>query len=394
TSLTLNWVDEIHRWTNLKAETTGNLTPAKRAELYKRFRNGEFDVLVISRTLVRNDINLLLFLDIELMMIDEAHFLRNYKTKQSETMFRLGDTMAYRYVITGTPASNNNDDVYGLLKFLYPTKYPSYWQFVERYFKVIDGFFGKKIGDFKSTGRKKEFWETIEEVSVQHKLHEVMKWLPKTQYQTIRLEMNKKQQKMYKDMLDLFMVQGTELSAPSVLAQLTRLRQITVAPEMLELDAPSVKEEFILEWLADNPDEQVLIFSNFSSYLKRLQQKIKGSRLIIGDTSQKERQDIVQAFQSGKSRIILANIVAAGEGLTLDRAGTVIFLDRAYNPNNNEQAEARIIATSEQSEVQKALIIDLVCKDSVDEKILKMVKQKKNITKIVNDYKSIQEFIL
>jgi SNF2 family DNA or RNA helicase len=89
-------------------------------------------------------------------------------------------------------------------------------------------------------------------------------------YQTIPLEMPSKQRKAYEEMLHLFTVEEAGVDAPSVLAQLTRLRQICLAPELLGIAAPSAKEQFILEWLENNPNEQVIIFSNFSSYLKKL----------------------------------------------------------------------------------------------------------------------------
>lgn len=394
TSICLQWVDEIHKWSSLKAATTGKATPKARQKVYESFHKGEFSVLVVSIGLVRQDLQTLLHTGAKMMVVDEAHFLRNYKTVQSNSMYALAQSMDYRYAMTGTPATNKPDDVYGILKFLNPSAYPSYWQFVERYFTVSDTRFGMKVGSFLSPERKKEFHELIEEISVQRKRKDIMQWLPEKQCQTVRLEMDKKQRKAYDQMLDEFEVDGTDVSAPSVLAQLTRLRQLTIAPSMLNLDIPSVKEEYILEWLQDNPDEKVIIFSNFSSYLEQLHKKIdsKNARMITGKVPQQERADIVKHFQTGKCNIVLANIQAAGTGLTLDAAGTVIFLDRDYTPSGNMQAEDRIVATTQESN-QNALIIDLVCKDSIDEKILKMVKNKENITKIVNDYNSIKAFV-
>lgn len=395
TSICLQWVDEIHRWTGLKAETTGRMTPAKRKGLYVRFLKDEFNVLVMSVGIARADRDKLLTTGAKMLVIDEAHFLRNYKTAQSNGIYALSKQMDYRYAITGTPATNKPDDVYGILKFLQPEKYPSYWQFVERYFTISETPFGMKVGKFISPDRKKEFYEIVEEISVQRKRKEIMQWLPEKQYQTVRLEMDKKQRKAYDQMLETFEVEDTKISASSVLGQLTRLRQITVAPSMLDLDIPSAKEEYLMEWLKDNPTEQVIIFSNFSSYLKKLHQKIGNldNALITGETHQEDRAGIVKAFQAGKINVILANIQAAGTGLTLDAAGTVIFLDRAYTPTDNQQAEDRIVATTQQSN-QNTLIIDLVCIKSVDEKILKMVKNKENITNIVNDYKSIKDFAI
>jgi SNF2 family DNA or RNA helicase len=141
--------------------------------------------------------------------------------------------------------------------------------------------------------------------------------------------MDSKQRKAYDEMLHMSTVEEADLDAPSVLAQLTRLRQICLAPELLNIAAPSAKEQFILEWLENNPNEQVVIFSNFSSYLRTLFMKLSKRDdigLIIGDTPKTTRQAIVDQFQSGSCKLILANIQAAGVGLTLDKASTVIFL--------------------------------------------------------------------
>ena len=78
--------------------------------------------------------------------------------------------------------------------------------------------------------------------------------------------------------------------------------------------------------------------------------------------------------------------------MTLDRAEVVVFLDRDYNPVNNEQAEDRIVPTTRQSN-QKVHIIDLVCRDTVDEQIHKLLKRKKNIIALVNEYKDLGKFL-
>lgn len=389
-SLILNWESEIKRWSDLEV-TVVNTTPKFRPDIYKHFKQVG-GVLIVSKDVAKKDMDQIRDLPYEVIILDEAHYLRNYKTMQSQTVYKLGAKAEYRYALTGTPATNKPSDVYGILQFLYPSRFTSYWQFVERYFVVKDGAFAKVIGDFKSKARRMEFFEMIETISIQRKRKDVMKWLPPKQYQEVKLEMDKRQRKVYDQMFHTFEVEDTEVDAPTVLAQLTRLRQLALAPSSLEVKAPSIKEKFVLEWIENNPKEAVVIFSNFSTYLKTLQKDVQGSLILTGTNTPQERQKAVQDFQSGKSNVLFANIQAGGVGLTLDRAGTIIFLDRAYEPTLNAQAEDRIVATTEESN-QSALIIDLVCKDSVDEKIQYALKNKISITKIVNDYKSLREFL-
>jgi SNF2 family DNA or RNA helicase len=267
---------------------------------------------------------------------------------------------------------------------------------VDRYFKTWEAPWGtREVNGYK---REEELKEILDLISVQRKRSEVMQWVPAKQYQTIEVEMGDKQRKAYDDMLNLFSVTEGDVikaDASGVLAQLTRLRQICLSPSLLDIKASSAKESFLLEWLEDNPNEQVIIFSNFSSYLKKLGDKIPREKrigLIIGEIGKEERQHIVNNFQEGKTNIILANIEAAGVGLTLDAASVVIFLDRHYSPVYNQQAEDRIVPTTENSN-QNCTIIDVVCKDSIDQKIHDLLSKKKSVIEVINNYKNIRELV-
>jgi SNF2 family DNA or RNA helicase len=386
-SLVLNWKKEVETWTNYECfGVTG--TKSKRSKLYQEW-NSKKGFLILSKDTAKADADLLNFKDYALI-VDEAHFLRNYQTKQSKAVFHLGKHATKRLALTGTPSTNKGADIYGILHFLYPSRFSSYWSFVDRYFKTWDSPWGaKEISGYK---RKEELQEILDLISVQRKRSEVMQWIPPKQHQTITLEMAPKQRKAYDEMLHIFTVEEADVDASGVLAQLTRLRQICLAPELLEINAPSAKEQFILEWLEDNPDEQVIIFSNFSSYLKKLKaildKKQIENGMIIGETSKELRNSYVGHFQQGHTRVLLANIQAAGTGLTLDAAGTVIFLDRAYTPSDNAQAEDRIVPTTQQAN-QSCTIIDVVCKNSVDETINDLLKKKKSVIEVINNYKSV-----
>jgi SNF2 family DNA or RNA helicase len=388
-SLVLNWKKEVETWTKgyYSFAVSGNKT--KRLKTYQNWTCTK-GFLILSKDTAKADFDHLINLkENYALVVDEAHFLRNYKSQQSKAVFQLGKNASKRLALTGTPAVNKGDDLYGILHFLYPSRFSSYWAFVERYFKVWDSPWGvKEVSGYK---RKEELQEILDLVSVQRKRSEVMSWIPPKQYQTIPLKMDSKQRKAYDEMLYLFTVEEADLDAPSVLAQLTRLRQICLAPELLNIAAPSAKEQFILEWLENNPNEQVIIFSNFSSYLKKLQGKIGGS-IIIGETPKEKRQSIVEQFQASNCKVILANIQAAGVGLTLDKASTVIFLDRAYTVAENQQAEDRAVATTENSN-QDCMIIDVVCENSIDEHINDILSKKKSVIEVVNNYKSIKELV-
>jgi SNF2 family DNA or RNA helicase len=71
-------------------------------------------------------------------------------------------------------------------------------------------------------------------------------------------------------------------------------------------------------------------------------------------------------------------------GLNLSRAETIIFADRSYSPADNDQAEARFLPTNNSEVPRVRLVIDLICKGTIDEKILQLLKRKEDIIKVLN----------
>lgn len=382
-SLVFHWENEIKRWRPELKTIPVSGTAKKRRKLYAEFKGESPSVLIIGYEMLRIDQEYLKDLPEDTAFVcDEAHRLCNHKTAQSKAVFSLSKKAAKRIAITGTPTRNGIQDIWGILHFLYPNLFPGYWQFIQRYFRIYSSLYSKyEIGKPK---RLKELQAVVSMVSVSRKREEVMPWLPRKQYKHIYLEMDKKQQKAYESVRDTFEYED-KVDAPNQMAQFIRLRQIALAPKLLGIDAKSPKEEFIVNWLKENEGEQVIIFSTYSSYLKHLRSRINyPSGLIVGETSQEKRKQYVKAFQAGKIRVLLANILSGGTGLTLDNAETVIFLDRDLVPANNDQAEDRIIPVSEERN-HSCQIITLSMKDSIDQKVHDILLRKEDAIKHINN---------
>jgi len=384
--LKLNWQREIKVWLNKEAIViTG--TPTARKRLYEAFNTNTYGIIVISYETLRQDMGTLFVpKPFDVLIADEVHRLRNFKTKQSRALYHLSTLAENVYALTGTPAVNHPADVYGILKLLRPVKFKSYWQFVDRYFGVTDGYFGKEILGVRKD-RLNEFTQMLNDISVNRKRKDVMSWIPKITERKIELEMNTKQERHYKKALKEFLygLEGDEKDIPNTLAQLTRLRQICVDPSLLELDAVSEKTEFIKEFLDDNRGS-VIIFSSFTSYLNHLASVVDGAVLLTGEQSAEAKEEAVRSFQRGDRRVLLANIRAGGVGFTLDSADTIIFADRSYNPVDNEQAADRFVPTDPNKTYGAKEIIDLVMKNSVEEGINRLLSEKKNVISYVNTY--------
>lgn len=401
-SLQINWKKEIEAW---HPEATVYLyigTPkARKSVLEAFFKEQGVSYLITSKDTAKRNVDDLTAHPLDVLVVDEAHFLRNRDTAQSEAIYTIGKQAKHRYALTGTPTVKHPADIYGILHFLYPKKWSSYWQFVDRYFKIYKNAFGTEIGEPKKH-REAELKDFIDAISTQRLRKDVMQWLPDKQYHTHTVTISDKQRKAYKSMANDFIAErldGTELDAQTVLTQLLRLRQIVADPKLLNIDAPSAKTDALLDIIENNTytdaGEPLVVMSIFTSYLNYLKPQIEamGKRvgMICGDMSAQEKDDTARAFQRGEIDVLLCNIVSAGTGFTLDKGEVIIFLDKAWNPADNEQAEDRITPT-QQNKVHKHFIVSLVCEESIDEYIEKTLKRKDSLTSIINRCKSIDAF--
>lgn len=392
-SLVLNWANEFEKWypeCEVYAIAGDKKKRVQQLNYYALIGKSELSVLIISKDTLKIEMKgQLEDLKVDTMVVDEAHFLRNYKTAQSQAVFEV--SAKYKYALTGTPSVKHGSDVYGLLHFMNPAQFPSYWQFVDRYWNIEDNGWGKDLGEEKEH-RCKELKTIMALNSVQRKRKEVMQWLPAATHQTIPVEMDKAQIKLYEQMFEDFMAveeQGEEEHAVDTmnkLTQLMRLRQLCLDPRLLGFKPVGAKTKALLEFAEDNTYPFV-VMTTFSSYFKLIKPDLEklGKRvgIIDGSVSKSNRQKLVELFQAGRIDILLCNIIAAGTGLTLDKADTILFLDKDFNPANNEQAQDRIVPTTEER-YHPINVLSFVCAGTVDERVNEILDSKEDLTKLIN----------
>jgi SNF2 family DNA or RNA helicase len=386
-SLLYNWENEIRKWLPGHGVRIIN-TPVH----LDKYGIGEFTI--VSKALIHKLLTKLNKLKFDCVIVDEAHYLRNPDTTQSKAVRKLN--MPRRYALTGTPAVNHPTDVFGILSFLQPKRYTGYWPFAKRYYFVDKGDFSKEVGGIKPN-RKQEFTDLLDEISVQRKRKEVMQWIPPKNMMVFPVDMTATQAKLYRDMKKTFTayLDGEEIDAPTIIAQLTRLRQIAIDPRLCGLPTEGAKTTALLEYL-DSHREPIILMTGFTSYYDLLKPELDklGIRYgeIHGKIGKAERQQMADKFQRGEIDVLLCNIIAAGTGFTLDRSNCVIFIDRAWTPAENEQAEDRACPTTEGSNMQHD-IIDFTTNQTIEAGIHKLLSHKKSINAIVNDRKALKELV-
>lgn len=383
-SLKLNWQSEYEAWTGQNNSVVVSGTKKKRLGIYEMFSNTKQGMLFISYETLRADIEdvLKIIKSFDVLVVDEAHRLRNYQTRQSVALYRLGRLASHVYPMTGTPAVNHPSDVFGILRLVEPDKYTSYWQFIDRYFGYTEGRFGRELLNVRKD-REVEFNLLLQMSSIQRKRNEVMSWIPKIQESKIYIELDDSQKRHLKKITEEFMYGNNVI--PNVIAQLTRIRQVALDPALLDLKGKSAKTEFLIDFLDDN-DGKVIVFSSFTSYLKRLAKIIPNCELLTGEMNDAQKSAAVYNVQHGSSRVLLSNIQVGGTGWTLDNIDTIIFTDRSFNPIDNEQAADRFVPTDPKKVYGAKQIITLIGNNRIERNMDKLIDEKISIIEFVNNY--------
>lgn len=391
------WAKEYEIWLNRPCVVCEG-TLKKKKQLVSEWTNG----LVISIESFKDTAKSEGLADIilqhkpEEVILDEAHKIKNPKSANAKALFKTSK-VPYKLALTGTPAPGKTYDIYSILKFLFPCEFRGFWKFIEEYYEIKDETIYTKNGSrtFKTyetfkPGKEKELQKLLNTFSTQRKRKEVMPWLPEKFYEQVKLEATPKQKEYLNELKKTFKVKDIETTG--TLDRLIRERQICLDPTLIGLKGKSPKTEYIKQYIKDNPEEQIIIFSKFTSYLINLSKELKTSwAMIVGSTKTANRNTFIEDFQNNKFKVFLLNIDAAKEAITLDNADTTIFTDKYPPIGSIEQAEDRFIASTKEKANKSHKIIELMIRDTFDEQLYSLLEQRKSETDIINNYKHYLE---
>lgn len=319
---------------------------------------------------------------IGMCLVDEMHKASNTQSQQGKGLLKVNPK--YKIAMTGTPLMNKPLDLFGILKWL------GYEKHTLNAFKNHHCVFGG-YGNYQIVGYKNldELQETLDTMMIRRLKEDVLD-LPDKVFVDEYLEMNTKQTKIYKQCLEEVQSDIDKVKkAVNPLSELIRLRQATAHTSIL---SSTVSESVKFERCADiveeckSNNESVVVFSQWTCvtdllvpYLEKLGYKVA---CITGATNSTNRQNIVDNFQKGNYDVLVGTIGAAGTGLTLTHAHTMIFLDQPWTYANYSQACDRIYRIGQKNNVT---IYNFICRDTIDETIWQTVKKKGKMSDMMLD---------
>jgi len=365
---------QIDEWTHGLAINYESLRPMKNKKTDELITKGLWEIVKKHKP--------------DAIIVDEAHRLRGRTTAIARAVQKFAN-VPYKLALTGTPAPNRQDDVWAILHFLYPKSFSSYWNFIEEYFKYdVMNIRGNEIKT--PTKMKSElvprFQNILDAISTNRKRKDIMPWLPDDpKPMRIRLPLTKAQAKYLDNLYNWF--ETDHVITMGVLDRLIRIRQICNAPNLVGLSGVSPKLNWIKQYLTDYPDRPTIIFSKFSSWLHYVKEKTHGAvEVYDGSLDLEQREVLKNKFQDGKINVLAVQIEVGKEGLTLDRAECAIFTDVIPPASDITQTRDRIIATTEDKAMIPKQVIELMMKDSYDERLYDLVEANISNTQIINDF--------
>lgn len=375
-SLVYNWQDEVEKFSKrLRAVCVVGNQQARKELMHEKC-----DLLITSYDYLKRDIDEYAQIEFEYVIIDEAQYIKNQKTQNAASVKKLKSR--HRLALTGTPIENSLAELWSIFDFLMPGYLFNYHYFLTHFETAI-----VKNDDEK---KKEKLKKLVEPFILRRTKKEVLKELPDKIEKVQLIDFNEEEKKLYYAHLaqvnqELNAMMGNEtLNKVEILVMMTRLRQICCEPRLIfdNIDKVSSKMKACLDLiltLSEN-HQKVLVFSSFTSVLDLLENELDhmniSSYKLVGKTSKENRKEMVDRFQNDDTSVFLISLKAGGTGLNLTAAQAVIHYDPWWNVSAQNQATDRAYRIGQMNHV---LVYDLVMKNSIEQKILKLQEKKKNL---------------
>ncbi len=371
-SLKLNWLREHQVW---------NTTDRQPAIAYGNRLPLDVGTIIINYDILGRHFKPLLEWEPQIIVFDEAHYLKNPKTQRTQAALAL--PAIRRLFLTGTPIVNRPMELWPILNAIDEGRFKSQHHFGMRHcgafqmsVKTKRGV--RKVWNYSGASRLSELHQLIKPWVVRRLKKDVLKDLPPKTRQIIELsgsaELVSAEAKAWEKVCDEHgyeaAVHQIEAGAGPAFTDMSRVRKLLAMAKV----KPAVEH---IKNVLESADK-IVVFAHHIDVVDELEDKLSDFKpvVITGATPSKARQAEVDAFQTDPDcRVFIGNIKAAGVGLTLTAASTVVFVELDWTPGNMTQAEDRCHRIGQTDNV---LVQHLVLSGSLDANMAQklIVKQK------------------
>jgi SNF2 family DNA or RNA helicase len=380
-SVKYQWGREIERFTGESYVVVAG-SKVKRLQQYEQ----RPFFTVINYELILRDLDHIHALKPDLVILDEAQRIKNWRAKTSQAIKDLPRPFAF--VLTGTPLENRLEELYSIVEFLDDRILGPPWQFIAQH--IIKDEWGGIIGYKDLAGVRR----AIAPILLRRRKADVLQDLPERVDNDLWLELDTEQERLYRPIEKalnelLRMPEWDARTSSQALALIHKMREAATAAQLAD---PGVHSSSKLRELAPLATEiaseghKMLIFSEWERMTRHALDVLQGAGVkavrLHGGMGLRARQRAIEQFTNDPETMAFVSTDAGGLGLNLQAASYVLNLDLPWNPARIEQRIGRAHRIGQSNPVN---VINLIALNTIEQRVLEVLYQKQELFEEILD---------
>ncbi len=380
TSLKYQWQREIEKFTEKEAMIVEGMRH-KRKILYQA--NSFYKI--ISYGITRHDHELVNQWGPDLVIIDEAQRIKNWKTQTAQAVKKI--ISPYCTVLTGTPLENRIDELHSIVEYIDRYKLGPLFRFLHNH-QITD-----ESGKLKGYTNLRGINKTLEDILIRRTKKEIADQLPGRTDKNFFVEMTDEQKKDHDDyytmvckLVNKWIRTGhlSDEERKKLLSYLSCMRMVANTTYILDQNTNhgykigELKE--LLHELVEEGDCKIVIFSQwkrmFDLVINELEKLNLSYVYLNGDVAAKDRRTLIEKFHAEKGLKVFLSTDAGGVGVNLQCANILINMDLPWNPAVLEQRVGRIYRLGQKKKIN---VFNFVSRNSIEHRILYLLDFKKSV---------------
>ncbi len=344
------------------------------------------NIVIINYDILPGWLNFLRRLDPQLVVLDEGQYIKSLEAKRTKAAHALVEDVPHVIIATGTPILSRPMELWSLIHAVNPKILPKFSTYAKKYCNPVRRRWG---WDLRGASNLEELHEKLSSIMIRRTKEEALPDLPPKTRFVLPLPC-KRYAEYHEAENDFRKWLRKHHASERSLKRTLRAKALTQMGYLRRL-AAEIKMEAAMAWMdnfLESSNDKIILFAIHKKIVSILYERYKKHAVVIdGSTSPADRKRNVELFNKNKSkRILIGNIQAAGVGWSAKACSTVAFIELGWTPAEHIQAEDRIHGMYRGVEGQKAFIYYLVARNTIEERLCKLLQFKqRNILDVVLD---------
>ena len=388
TSLKYQWQSEIWKFTDSTVKVIEGAAHIRA----KQYQCGEQYKIVSYHTAGR-DVDAINAAEYDLVILDEAQRIKNWKTKLAQGTKKIKST--YAIVLTGTPLENKLEDLYSIMQFVDPFKLGPYYRFLN-YHQITN-----EIGKVTGYRNLHEIGEKMSDIMVRRLKKEVLTQLPERMDKNLFVPMTEEQMNLYlgyKDLVARLVAKWracgflSETDRQRLMISLNCMRMVCDSTYIIDQDYEhrhdtKIEELMsILDEVFESSDEKVVVFSQWKrmTHLVAKELEFRGVPYehLHGGVPSDKRKDLFDRFNNDQDCRVFLSTDAGSTGLNLQSASMLVNLDIPWNPAVLEQRISRVHRMGQKNRVS---VTNFIAQGTIEHRMLSVLDFKSALAQGILD---------